>query len=479
MSATRVRRAKNKPMAAIFDLSSVKHAYLIGIKGTAMEALAEIFTARGIQVTGSDVSDIFYTDELLNDMGIRAHIGFDQNHIPPNADLIVHSTAYTAENNPEVAFAKSRDLPVISYPEALSMLFAGHIGIAVTGTHGKTTTTAMLGEILRKEELSPTVLVGSKVMNWGRSTLAGSGVHFIAEADEYQNKLRFYQPHGVVVTNIDYDHPDFFKTEEEYAGVFKEFFLKIPRAGFLVYNINDSKSAALADSLQCRTVSFGEGDADFVLLSRNATSMGQVFRFGARSDGKEYECMLQLSGRHNAVNALAAIAAAAELGVAISASITSLAGFKSSERRFQEMGRTENGGVLFDDYAHHPEEIKATLKGARERFPDKKIIAAFHPHTFSRTKALFDSFAQAFGLADVVYILDIYASARENASAADVHSRDLVERIKQNGVDAEYVPTIADLAPIIAREMDKDTVFISMGAGDIWKIHGEIKKKGF
>lgn len=452
------------------ELSLVKSAHLIGIKGTAMEALAELFVSRGIKVTGSDVSDTFYTDALLSGLGITVSEGFNPENIPNEVDLVVHSTAYNQNTNPEVASAVEKSLPLISYPEALGLLFKEAVGIAVCGTHGKTTTTAMLAEILEKENLDPSALVGSKVVNWGKSTLSGKGNYFVAEADEYQNKLQYYKPHGVVVTNIDYDHPDFFASSEEYVSVFQDFLKKIPAEGFLVYNIDDPEARKAAEGVLCKTISFGEGSADFSLQSRNPTSLGQVFRFNAAEEGS-FECMLQLSGSHNATNALAAIAAAYELGVSVEAAAKHLAGFASSERRFQAMGKTENGTLLFDDYAHHPEEIKATLKGARERFPEKKIIVAFHPHTYSRTETLFEEFSQAFGLADMVYILDIYASARENSKSAKVHSRDLAEKIMVNGVDAEYVPTIEQLAPIIVDEMSQDSIFLSMGAGDIWKIH--------
>lgn len=457
------------------EFSSVKSAHLIGIKGTAMEALAELFISRGINVTGSDVSDTFYTDALLRDLGIVPSEGFSSDNIPEGVDLIVHSTAYNKDNNPEVAYAVEKNLPLISYPEALGLLFGETTGIAICGTHGKTTTTAMLAEILKKEGLDPAALVGSKVAGWGKSTLSGQGNYFIAEADEYQNKLQHYKPHGVVVTNIDYDHPDFFASSEAYVSVFHDFFQKIPAEGFLVFNIDDPEAKKAARGASCKTISFGEGNADFSLQSRSVTSLGQVFHFTVAGEGS-FECMLQLSGSHNAANALAAIAAAFELGVPVESAARHLAEFASSERRFQAMGKTANGALIFDDYAHHPEEIKATLKGARERFPEKKIIVAFHPHTYSRTEALFEEFSQAFGLADMVYILDIYASARENAESAKVHSRDLAERIMANGVDAEYVPTIEQLAPVVAEEINQTSVFISMGAGDVWKIHEMLLK---
>lgn len=441
-----------------------------------MEALAEILKARGVQVAGSDVTDVFYTDALLRKMKIKVYQGFRAKQVPGKADVIIHSTAYNCENNEEMAEASRKRLPILSYPEALGMLFNGMEGIAVCGTHGKTTTTGMLAEILRGAGLGPTALVGSKVRNWGGSSLSGTGRYFVLEADEYQDKLRYYRPYGVVVTNIDYDHPDFFETKKQYVSVFENFLKKAPQNGFVVFNVRDKESAGIARNLEAACISFGEGKGDYAILKRKQIKGGgqKIFFSSKKHAGKEFVASIKLSGLHNALNAVAALAAACELGVDLKEGVRYLEKFSSTERRFQSMG-SYSGGELIDDYAHHPNEIRATLSGAREKYPQENIVVGFHPHTFTRTKALFKEFSEAFSLADKVYVLDIYASAREAGKNIKIHSKDLAEAIRKKGVSALYVPTIERLAPIIKQEMDSETVFISMGAGDIWKIHELIK----
>jgi UDP-N-acetylmuramate--alanine ligase len=460
----------------IIDFSKIKKVHLIGIKGVAMTSLAEILAGHGIKISGSDTEEIFFTDALLKKINARLFVGFKkENLLSANADLIIYSTAYNPKANPELAAALKSEPPVLSYPEALGLLFNQSIGVAVSGTHGKTTTTAMLGEILQKNKKEPTVLVGSKIINWDSASLIGNGPHFIAEADEYQNKLRFLNPKGAITTNIDFDHPDFFLNPEEYQKVFRDFFCRLPRNGFLVFNADDSESQRAVKGLATKMISFGKNQAaDFRLEKREVGNAGfQTVSFTFSEHLFSFK--LFLTGEHNALNALAAIAAAQELGVSIEESLLALEGFLGSERRFQKMGEKE--GVLFyDDYAHHPAEIEATLLGAKEFFPGKKIIVAFHPHTFTRTKRLLPEFALALTMADECFILDIYASAREEAGKIKVHARDLVSLINKEGGRAFYAPQIKDLTKAVIDKLKPNTLFLTMGAGDIWKAHDQLLK---
>ncbi|MEA3273169.1 MAG: UDP-N-acetylmuramate--L-alanine ligase [Patescibacteria group bacterium] len=457
------------------NIDTIHSVYLIGVKGSAMTALAEILVARGIKVSGSDVTDVFYTDALLKKVGVKIYKGFSKKNIPQQVDLIIHSTAYNKNNNIEIATALKAKRILINCPEAIGLIFNQLFGIAVCGTHGKTTTSAMLAEILRGAGMNPTALIGSKVINWGSASLSGDGQHFIIEADEYQNKLQYYNPKMVVVTNIDYDHPDFFKSRASYVKVFKDFFRKIPAKGFLIANSEDKKSQEIANNLTCQCVNFGNNQkAGFKLISREVVATGgQKITFSIPK-GEEVVFNLKLLGEHNALNALTAITAAYQLGVTAKKATKILENFKSSERRLQKI-KNFSRGVLYDDYAHHPREIKMTLKAIRERYPSKKIIVAFHPHTFSRTKKFFKAFGQALTLADQVYILDIYSSAREMKSEAEFNSEHLAGLVNQLGGKAEHIPTIEKLAPVIVKEMNENSVFISMGAGDVWKIHALIK----
>ncbi len=457
------------------DINNIKSAYFIGIKGSAMAALAEIFVAKGIEVSGSDTADVFYTDSLLKKIGVKVFEKFDRQNIPSAVDLIVHSTAYNKKNNPEVAAALKANFLLLSYPVTLGLFFNRLFGIAVCGTHGKTTTAAMLAEILRQAGLKPTALVGSKVNNWGSASLSGTSQYFVIEADEYQNKLKHYFPNMVVNTNIDYDHPDFFKTQTDYFKAFQDFFRKIPAEGTLIFNAGDKNSTKAARRLKCRATCFGKNQkADFKMLGRKVLPTGGQSVEAGLPGGKRLIFNLKLAGEYNALNALAAIAAASRLGIKSEQAVRALENFESSERRLQKIKNFKRG-VLYDDYAHHPQEIKATIEAVRERHPRQKIIIAFHPHTFSRTKKFFKAFAQTLALADKVYVLDIYSSAREKISEAKFNAEHLSALVNKLGGKAEFKPTIEELAPVLKKEIGPKTVFISMGAGDIWKVHELIK----
>ncbi|MBD3245254.1 MAG: UDP-N-acetylmuramate--L-alanine ligase [Candidatus Moranbacteria bacterium] len=459
------------------DFKKVNKIHLIGIKGSAMTALAELLVQKGYEVTGSDCNDTFYTDEVLQTAGIKYFEEFDKNHIKNDIDLIIYSTAYKTDNC-ELRQAKIKKIPQLSYPQAVSIFFNQKFGIAVCGTHGKTTTSAMLAHILLKNNKDPLAIIGSKVKNWNSSALTGEGKYFVIEADEYQNKLKYLFPGAVILTNVDYDHPDYFKTKKQYEKVFFDFLKKLKPENFLVYNLDDQTSQKMAQdkSIKCVkiTISSKNKKADYFILSRSFTKDNlQEIKF-QNIEGKQFKLNLKLSGIHNALNALASIAMAKKLGISEKKSSKVLEDFFSSQRRFQKMGEFK-GALLFDDYAHHPKEIEVTIRGARERFPDKKIIIGFHPHTFSRTKKFLKEFAQSLAMADKVYVIDIYSSAREKKQKDSVHSKDLVKLINQAATNkAFYLPDIKALGVDLKKKLYQDAIFISMGAGDIWKVHSEI-----
>ncbi|MBD3300230.1 MAG: UDP-N-acetylmuramate--L-alanine ligase [Candidatus Moranbacteria bacterium] len=456
-------------------VEDLKKVYMIGIKGVAMTALAEILKAKGVQVLGSDTGETFYTDEILKSLKVTFFENFNPRNIPLDVDLVLYSTAYN-KDNPEFEYALKKGLKMVSYPEFLGRLFNQAKGIAVCGTHGKTTTAAMLAYLLKEGGKDPSALIGSKFVNWGKSACSGSGDLFVVEADEYQNKLRYLNPFMVVLTNIDFDHPDFFKDQGEYNKIFFDFIKKIPKNGYFVYNIKDKNALKIAKQVDCKKISFGfDKKADFELLRRNLGEGYQEIVFKSVGKGRKMRCKIFQNGLHNALNAIAAIAAANCLGVSLGICIEKISGFLSTERRFQYQGKF-NGSSLYDDYAHHPEEIVSTIKGAREFFPAKKIVVAFHPHTYTRTKKFLKEFAKALVLADLVYLIDIYASAREKAGKIKVHSRDLEKLINDFGGKAEYVKDLYSLAPKLKETLNENTVFISMGAGDIWRVHNLIKK---
>lgn len=456
------------------NLSEIKKAYFIGIKGSGMTAVAEILKARGIEVSGSDTKEKFFTDEILEKNRISFTEEFSAENIPEDADLVIYSTAYNENNNAEMLEARKRGLNMLSYPEILGILFKEKLGIAVCGTHGKTTTTAILATCLKEADMKPSAIVGSKVIEWNGSVLKGKGNFFVAEADEYQNKLQYYNPWSVVLTSIDFDHPDFFETFEDYKSAFNDFVAKIPKHGFLVVCGDDADAIQVAKNANCQVLTYGFGEeCDYKIVdlsSKNWSEDGELVKtfriFYAGEILGEFET--KLIGRHNMLNATAAIAVCHKLKLDLEKVKTAILNFEGTSRRFEYIGERD-GAILIDDYAHHPEEIKATLKGAREKYYRKNIWTVFHPHTFTRTKALLQEFAQSFDNTDKVIVIDIYGSAREIQGG--VSSKDLVDLInKYNPGKAEYIPTISEVVEFLKNKISSKDAVISMGAGNVWEV---------
>ncbi len=453
--------------------SGGKKIYFIGIKGSGIIALVEILARRGFAVTGSDTREKFFTDDILKKkLFVKYHEGFDANHITGDIDLVIYSTAYNEANNEEMKAAKYKMIPLVSYPEMLGILFNQKYGIAVCGTHGKTTTTAMLAEIFRQSGLDPTAAVGSQVRQWRSSALVGRSDFMIIEADEYQSKFEYYQPQSAILTSADWDHPDFFKNYEEYKDTFVKFVQKIPRHGFLVVCGDRSETLEIAESTKCNVIRYGFGnDNDFRIKNYELKDGKQFFDlwFGGRELGN-FE--LELPGRHNVLNAAAAAAMSFKFNAKVEKIREALENFEGTSRRFEYIGE-RNGAILIDDYGHHPEEIKATLRAAREFFPKRRIWCVFHPHTFTRTKALLSGFAQSFEDADRVIVLDIYGSAREVQGG--VHSRDLVELAKKYHRNVEYIPTIPEAVEFLRDQIGREDLVITMGAGNVWEVAEKLK----
>lgn len=454
-----------------------KKIYFLGLKGVGMAMLAQFLKARGHEVCGSDVKEVFLTDEVLKRKKIPVFSPFSLKNIPKDLDLVIYSSAFRADNNEEMAYIssatfKERGVRVLSYAEALGEVFSSYQGLAVIGSHGKTTTSAWLGYVLKSAGVSPNVLVGSNVPQLGGSAISGRSNYFVAEVDEYQNKLQYFFPFGALLNNIDYDHPDFFPSVSEYLKVFKEFVKKIPASGFLVFNGEDGNIKKILSATKCKLISYGEygqgkfdytfkflglkrGQQEFILYYRHK-SLG-VFR-------------VSLPGKHNLYNALAVIAASQELGLKLEKIKKALSVFKGTTRRLERVG-SYRGAVLIDDYAHHPTEIKASLEALRSLYPKKKIILVFHPHTYSRTKALLKDFAASFSLAHELILLDIYASARE--SQGGVSSLELLDLIKKYNLkqgiqqDLRHIATVPLVAKYLKKSLGPGQVAVLMGAGDI------------
>lgn len=478
------------------DLSKIKKIHFIGIEGAGTSALARIFKFKGKIISGSDEGDHFY-HRILAKERIKVNHKFSEKNISPDTDLIIYSTAFNPDSNQELAEALKGKIETIPYAEALGKIFNSGAGIAVCGTHGKTTTAAWLGYALKYSGADPTVLVGSEVFQFGGNSLAGKSEYFVMEADEYQNKLQYYKPLAAVLTSADWDHPDFFPSFKEYKKVFSDFVATIPRHGFLVVWGDSVDIIGIARSAKCEVIRYGfREDNDvkilnfkFQILNKAQNPNDKIFppeadppmaekptqSFEVVYKGKHLgKFEIQLIGEHNILNAAAVIAVCYKLNINMEKVKEAISRFQGTARRFEYVGK-RNGAILIDDYAHHPEEIQATLKAAREIYPEKNIITVFHPHTFTRTKALLQEFAQSFDDADKAIILDIYGSARETQGG--VSSRDLVVLInKYNHNNAEYISTIDEVIEYLKDKIGDKDVVISMGAGDVWRVTDKLKK---
>ncbi len=459
------------------DIKSARRVYCIGLKGVGMTGLAQLLKARGAEVWGSDTDEHFFTDEVLRRVGLECYDGFDAKHLDKPIDVVVRSTAY-GETHHEVAAALAKGLPVLTYPEALGQLTQGTRAIAVAGSHGKTTTSALLAHVLEVAKLHPSALVGSQVLGWQGNALAGSGDLFVFEADEYQNKFQYFSPQAVVLTSIDWDHPDFFATPDDYYAAFVSFLKRLPPDGFVVACYDDPRvKRAVADAglKPEQIVSYGLQDGNWRMV-RMWLDEGR-WHFSARQ-GEEFkgDFWLKLIGSHNVANALAAVACASRLGVDLEVIRQALASFEGTSRRLEQKGKLTNGVTVVDDYAHHPTEIAATLKALKAFYPYKHIRCVFQPHTFSRTQALLSDFAKSFAEADEVVLLPTYASARDAGKGAD--SEALLEEIKKYKPTASYCPSIAQATEYLSSTAGRSDLVVTMGAGDVWQV-GEALIKQF
>jgi UDP-N-acetylmuramate--alanine ligase len=456
----------------ITSLEGIENVYMIGIKGVGMVGLAEILKSQGKNISGSDVDEPFFTDEILKRLDFKVFKGFDQKNLKnkKNVNLVIHSTAYNLENNEELQVAQKKGYPILSYPEALGLLFKSKIGIAVCGSHGKTTTTAMLALLMKDAGTEPTALIGSKIKQVNSSVLIGNSEYMLIEADEYQNKLAMYDPKMVILTNLDFDHPDYFEDFESYKKVFKDFVKKIPQTGILVIWGESAATLEVAMEANCRMIVYGffgknvDGKVNESLLHDLEEKFEQAGKNQVEFVSISQSLKLEIAGDHNLLNATAALELGKVLGIETEKSVESLNNFKGTSRRLEEVGE-RNGALIIDDYAHHPEEVKVTLKALKEKYSDKNLICVFHPHTFTRTKALLSEFSQSFEKADEVIILDIYGSAREEQGG--VSSEELVEKMKMFQQKVSHLKTLDDVYEDLKDRIGAGDVVVTMGAGNV------------
>lgn len=438
---------------------------MIGIKGTGMSALAVNFKHMGIKVTGSDHDESFFTDELLKRQELRVKSPFFPSNISQDADLVVVSTAYN-NKNVEVQEAKRRNLPLLTYSQALGLLTRRLPSVAICGSHGKTTTSGTLGFLLSKTAYSPIVNVGSIVPQLLKYK-ARKPKLLVFEADEYQNKFKHFYPKIVLLTNIDYDHPDYFKTPTQYKLVFKNFIKRIPRDGLLIYCADDKNCRNIARYAKCKKISYGFSKyTDFRVGNVKIKKGGMKFNLVSSQDTRLES---KLIGQHNALNLTAAALCAAALGIPSTQIKKSIAEFTGTKRRLEITRRLCINGhhcIVIDDFGHHPTEVKATIATIKTAYPDKTLWTIFQPHTFSRTEALFNDFAKCFARSDKTIILDIYASKRE--ITGKIHSKDLVRKI--NSPHAIYKSDISAAAKFLKTKIKTPSVILTIGASEVWRL---------
>jgi UDP-N-acetylmuramate--alanine ligase len=455
------------------------HAYCVGIKGTGVSALAELLHESGVRVWGSDTADVFYTDAVLQSLGIPYHESFAPEHVPRDADVVIHSAAYSPENNSEMAEAVRRGLPVMKYTDALGAWSARFESAGIAGVHGKTTTTALAGALVRAVGLPAQVLAGSAVSSFGgRSTLNNGGKFFIAETCEYRRHFLSFHPKHIVITTVESDHQDYFPTYESIRAAFVEYALLLPEGGHLVYCADDTGAREVVELVKkerrgIRFIPYGFTAPGKYRVSRYRVEAEKAY-FNIEACAGPFT--LSVPGKHNTLNAAAALALIEVLSPGMLADEKALHpikegldGFRGSKRRSEVLG--ERNGVLFmDDYAHHPTAIAATIAGLKEFFPRRRLVVSFMSHTYTRTAALLNDFAASFEKADVVILHKIYASAREQYSGG-VNGETLFEKtraLKKEGVF--YAHEHEEAVPFVQSLLRTGDLFVTMGAGDNWKL---------
>ncbi len=448
------------------NIESYRNIFCIGIGGSGMSGIARILSSMGISITGSDANDSS-TLKKLRDNGIKCIIGHSAFNLPPDTDLVIYSPAI-AKSNPERKEAARKWIKELSYPQALGLLTGKFKTVSVCGTHGKTTTTGLTASSFIINGKDPTVLVGSslKELN-GYNSRVGEGEWFILESCEYKRAFLNYSPYAVILTNIEADHLDYYKNIDDYESAFSEFIGKIKKGGILIAcGDQDSvvKICINLNHLDVRTYGVKESN-DYVLNGDKIYHHGELI---ASLD-------LKIPGVHNRLNATATIALSHTLGLDIGKSIMAVNGYMGAHRRFEikgKMGKT----LLIDDYAHHPTEIKATLKSLRERYGDKsKILCVFQPHQYSRTYKLLNDFAKAFGDADDVIIPNIFKVRDKVADISRINEEILVKEISVHHPSVIYGGGMDKTYKLIKKIHSRFDIIITLGAGDIDKLADRLK----
>ncbi|BDU71807.1 UDP-N-acetylmuramate--L-alanine ligase [Mesoterricola silvestris] len=440
----------------------IQHIHFVGIGGIGMSGIAEVLVNLGYQVSGSDLRESAVT-QRLSSLGVQVALGHDAKCIE-GAQVVVISSAVKGDN-PEVVAARAAKIPVIPRGEMLAELMRMKYGIAIAGSHGKTTTTSMVAQVLSQGGIDPTIVIGGKLGAIGSNAKLGKGPFLVAEADESDGSFLLLSPTIGVITNVDREHLDHYRDLGEIMDAFAQFGNKVPFYGSVFVCMDDPNVAMLRPRLKRQVRTYGTNpQVDIRALDIRMEGWRALFR--VRAFGEDLgEFSIGVPGHHMVLNALATIGVALELGVERDVIRASLASFTGADRRFQKKGERK-GVTVIDDYGHHPTEIAATLAAARKGFPDKRIVVAFQPHRYSRTQALLEEFGRAFFDADVVLVTDIYAASEPPIPG--LTGRSVVDAILAHGQrNAAYVPRVEDLAATLDGLTEAGDLVVTMGAGTI------------
>lgn len=429
----------------------MKKIHLIGLAGIGISGLARIFLERGDRVSGSDLKDAENL-EALRKLGAKIFIGHKKENLSPDTDLVVYSAA-VPQDNPEIIEAKEKRIKVQTYARALGDLTKDKFTIAISGMHGKSTTASLIALILEKAGLDPTVIVGTKIKQWQNSNArAGKSKYLVIEADEWQASFLNYWPQILVLTNIEEEHLDFYQDLTHILETFKKYLQKLPSNGILIANKDDKNIAKIAKITKVQKIFFSSKDQE----------IGKI------------KSVLKIPGQHNLLNALAALKVARTLKINDEISYQVFKEFKGIWRRFEIIGQ-KNGAIIVSDFAHHPTEIQATLKAAKEKYPNRRLVLAFQPHQHNRTKKLFKDFTRSFNPADLIIFSEIYdVAGREADKDQDISSKDLAKEVEKQGKETLFARDLEETKKLILDNIKENDLVIVMGAGDIYQIANQL-----
>jgi len=446
-------------------------AHLIGIGGSGMSGVAKMLVDFGATVSGSDLTSFPGLGDLVS-LGVRIEIGHDEGNLSPDTDLVVISAAIPT-SNPELTAAVARGLPVIKYAKLLGALMAHRNGVAIAGTHGKTTTTAICAHLLKCGGLSPSFIFGAHSDQLGGSSGVGSGPHFVVESCEFDRSFLYLEPRSAAILNVEPDHLDCYRDLDDIVDAFSRFAGNVAVDGLVVCNGDDPQAMQAVSRAKASVQTFGfKPDADWQALNLVRRSGLYAFDVAYRR-GPVCSVQLAVPGLHNVGNALAAAALAAHAGVDPRSIGEGLSTFAGVKRRMSWRGKGRGVNIV-DDYAHHPTEVRATIEAARSRYQPRRTWVVFQPHQHARTRYFLDEFASSFGGVDEIIIPDIFGAREAGAGDHAIDAEELVSRIRQNGGRARYVETLEAAAEHVARNVTAGDLVVTMGAGDVWKVADEL-----